>query len=131
MTFRPCPKPPPREKKKPKPIPKRSKKKLDEIRLSKEYYQEAIKVNSLANKGLCKCEECGCTIITPCGNNVCHILGQGAYSRLYFETTNHFILCNKCSEIEQNGDRKSMRIFPEWEKRRLHLLQSLIPDHRK
>ena len=49
--FRPCPKPPPRPKKAKKPISKRSKKKLDEIQLSKEYYQKAIEANILKWEG--------------------------------------------------------------------------------
>ena len=129
--FRPCPKPPPREKKKPKPIPRISKKKINEIERAKEYYANAINDNTIANKGLCKCEECGCTITSPSGSNVCHVIGMGANKKLYFERINHFILCKKCSDIEQNGDRKSMKIFPEWEKRRLQLLQSLIPKERQ
>ena len=129
--FRPFPKPPPREKKPKKPIPRISKKKLDEIERAKLYYTNAINDNTIANKGVCKCEECGSPITAPRGNNVCHVVGQGAYSKLYFERINHFILCKKCSNIEQNGDRKSMKIYHEWERRRLILLQSLIPEHRK
>lgn len=137
--FRPCPKPPPREKKPKKPIPKRSKKKLDEIRLSKEYYQKAIEANiqqhtnkkDVKQNQICKCDECFEKITSPSGANVCHIIGMGANKKLYFEPINHFILCLKCADIEQNGPRKSMKIYPEWEKRRLQLLQLLIPEHRK
>lgn len=113
-----------------KPIPKRSTKKTIDIAASDIYYNESIQKN-VSKYGYCKCEECGDAITNPKGRNVCHVLGGGAYKVLYFNPINHFILCLRCGDIEQSGDRTKMKIWPKFKEIRLQLLQTLIPESRK
>lgn len=123
MTFRPCPKPPPREKKQKKYINRISKKKKDEIELSKEYYKRAIEANKRKNGNCCRCDECHVLIKAPTGRNVAHILSGAAYKALYLHPENHFILCFRHVIQEESGDKKTMSIYPEWAKRRDWLLR--------
>ena len=111
-------------------IVRRTEKKSNEITKSNEYYKDAIQRN-IDKNGFCKCDNCDAPINHPSGRNVCHIIGFGADKRLYFDIANHFILCFKCADQEQNGDRTKMRIWPLFKEIRLQLLQTLIPQSRK
>lgn len=130
MTFRPNPKPAPRPKKSKKPINKFSKKIEVTRQQEKEYYAKAIEANRAKNKGKLVCDNCDETF-TDTKFCCCHCLGKGAEPRAYLFEWNHFILCPICREIEGSGDVKSLRIYPEWEAKKLRARQELIPPHRR
>src|SRR5690606_34297113 len=60
--------------KKPKSLVKKERpnKALDEA-----YYQLAIVLNRKKNGGMCKCDECRNTILSPIGRNVNHLISKG------------------------------------------------------
>lgn len=100
---------------KPKPITKVSAKKRNEIIKSNDYYRAAIEANINRNKGICVCEECGATIRYPKGRNVSHIISAGANKSLYFDILNQNVLCLKCVELEESGDKRTMKLYNQRE----------------
>jgi len=84
----------------------------------KQYYKLALELNASKNQGDVVCEECGIVIPYPNDRNVCHVIGKGADIRLYHEIENHFVLCYRHVLQEESHHRKTMRIYPEWQKKR-------------
>jgi hypothetical protein len=74
----------------------------------------------LENKPLV-CEECGRPIDYPSAVNVSHILTRGAHPAIAHDPRNTNILCFEHHQRWENGDRKSMRIYPKNEKTILQL----------
>lgn len=118
-------------KKERKPIAKRSGKKIQEIKDSNVYYAEAIRVNTERNKGVCRCDECGAEIKSPGGRNVAHLVSQQRNPALYLDPLNHFILgkgiifqeCDCLNTFDNSGKRSTMKLFPEFNRRRVQLLR--------
>lgn len=69
----------------------------------------------LENKPLV-CEECGRPIDYPSAVNVSHILTRGAHPAIAHDPRNVNILCFEHHQRWENGDRKSMHIYPKNEK---------------
>lgn len=108
-----------RARNKPKLIKKVSAKKLLFIADSNQYYIRAILANRKKNGGECRCDECGEKIKHPNGRNVSHIVSSGANNALYLDERNNKILCifeNGCEPKWTEGDRTTMKIWPECEK---------------
>lgn len=57
------------------------------------------------------CEECGRPIDNPWAGNVSHILTRGAHPEKAHDPRNINILCLRCHERWENGDRSNMRIY--------------------
>lgn len=108
----------------PKPLKKSSGITTDDVK----YYKLAVAKNINENKGKCICKECGAQIINPTGRNVSHIVARGANPKLYHDITNHFILCFECEFTWTNGDRTTMKIYPESEKTREKLNYKYYTD---
>lgn len=88
------------------------------VRLQKEFFgkndaegNEKFYKFCLATKTMV-CEECGKPILHPGAVNVSHILTRGAHPDLAHDPRNINILCFAHHQMWENGDRKSMRIYP-------------------
>ena len=96
--------------------------KKSEIKESVNYYRQAIALNIIKNKSVCRCDECGSPIKHPTGRNVCHIIGSGANKELYLDKRNNFILgkgemfgeCNCGWSFDESGEKSEMEIYPKY-----------------
>lgn len=93
----------------------------DFIKQARLYYLEAIAANIKRSGGKCTCDECEAPISNVTGLNVCHIVGKGANTALYFDKRNHFILgkgfIGQCScgvVFDERGGKSGMKIYPRY-----------------
>lgn len=106
------------ERKPQKPIRRPKPKNLVE---NKAYYAKKIAHNIIINNGICVCENCDRTIKHPTGRNVSHIISAGANITLYLDDKNSYILCSICEDVWTSGDKTTMRIYEDSERRRMAL----------
>lgn len=60
--------------------------------------------------GGCRCEECRAHLPVFSPNYVSHILSRGAHPEMAHDPDNHNILCQKCHDQWEFGDRTGMNI---------------------
>lgn len=105
-------------KRKPKKqIAKTSKKQVKQIKENKEFYQLFIERHPTK----C-CDECKDPIHNPTGSNVSHIISSGNNKTLYHDLENAFLLCQTCENQWTRISPKSMKIWPEAQRRKVKLL---------
>lgn len=102
---------------KPKPIKKTTAKQREKIKDNKDFYVEFIEQHKLQ-----ECDECGAKLFKATGSNVSHIIAGSANTALYHDMRNAFLLCQTCENTWTNGDRTTMKIWPEAQRRRTELL---------
>jgi 5-methylcytosine-specific restriction endonuclease McrA len=103
---------------KPKPIRKITSKQREKIKENKDFYAEFI----ARHKTKC-CDECEEPIKRPTGSNVSHIIPGQANPALYHDYRNAFLLCQTCENQWTRVSPKTMKIWPEAQRRRTELLR--------
>lgn len=102
------------------PIKKRSASSRKTVQSDELVYKKVFDRHMEATSGNCKCEECGTKLSDDFKDEsgkiiqrfrYSHILSKGAYPEFRHKVENFNILCFKCHEQWEFGDKKAMAIY--------------------